>query len=183
MNNEKQRLKFAIFLVGFAIVNFFLIAGPLIEAFGMNMTETPQYAFIPYDCWGVECKNIPYYVVDTQNNTTYEPLEYSKDGHPMCHDPLYEKGLLGSVCHDEVDESLLFDNETRNFGINPVPHLDTERLGQAIISDEVLDDSDIINEEIVDEPQDPIEEEEEEDIDENSDDHSDDSEKEVDTEE
>jgi hypothetical protein len=172
---ERQMLKSSIFLVGFAIIGFFLIAGPFIEAFGQNPTMSPPmpFMYIPYDCWGMDCKNIPFVVIDTKTNKAYEPPPYSKNGVPMCHDPLYEMGALGKTCHDEADDPLPDDNisepDTPNFGIRPVP--DTGREPQPPIamgeedrdeiSDEMIDENDTPEIEPEDTEESPNEDEDE----------------------
>jgi hypothetical protein len=51
---------------------------------------------------------------DPATDTLHEPLPY-RDGSPLCHDPLFETGYLGSVCFDEADlddEDTSANNET-----------------------------------------------------------------------
>lgn len=42
------------------------------------------------------------YYHDKETGKTYKPLPY-RNGIPLCHDPLFEMGALGSTCYDEAD--------------------------------------------------------------------------------
>jgi hypothetical protein len=50
-----------------------------------------------------QSRYIPLTFRDTVTGDIVKPLPFA-NGVPLCHDPLYEAGLLGSTCHDEGDE-------------------------------------------------------------------------------